>query len=212
MDFIIVDEAGEIFTFPVNPAEVNISRQKGLETVHVLSDGEYDFDQGERVKEITFSSFFPKEYDASYCKYTNLPDPQTAMNRLNTYMLSKKPVRFIITETAVNVPVFVASHNTSFQGGDPGDVYFELALRTWREMKTGVKAGTAQANATNKAARSDLKKKSKTYTVKSGDTLSKIAKLELGNSADWKKIYSLNQKVIGKNPNQIRPGQKLVLS
>lgn len=48
------------FQFPVNPEEVNISRSKGYETVNMLEHGEFDFAQGEKVKEITFSSFFPK--------------------------------------------------------------------------------------------------------------------------------------------------------
>ncbi len=56
-----------------------------------------------------------------------------------------------------------------------------------------------------------MKEKSKTYVVKPGDSLSKIAKLELGNSSVWNKIYQLNKKVIGSNPNAIKPGQKLVL-
>lgn len=57
-----------------------------------------------------------------------------------------------------------------------------------------------------------MKEKNKTYTVKSGDSLSKIAKLELGDSSKWNQIYKLNQKTIGKDPNAIKPGQKLVLS
>lgn len=57
MDFILKDGAGNEFKFPVNPEEVSISRQKGFETVNILSHGEYDFAQGEKVKEISFSSF-----------------------------------------------------------------------------------------------------------------------------------------------------------
>lgn len=49
------------FQFPVNPEEVNISRSKGYETVNMLEHGEFDFAQGEKVKEITFSSFFQKD-------------------------------------------------------------------------------------------------------------------------------------------------------
>ena len=57
-----------------------------------------------------------------------------------------------------------------------------------------------------------MKEKNKTYTVKAGDSLSKIAKLELGDSSKWNQIYKLNQKMIGKDPNAMKPGQKLVLS
>ncbi|MEK4525005.1 LysM peptidoglycan-binding domain-containing protein [Paenibacillus sp. FSL H7-0942] len=198
------------FQFPVNPEEVNISRSKGYETVNMLEHGEFDFAQGEKVKEITFSSFFPKRYDPSYCmdeKY--FLDPRVAMNVLNTFLISKKPLRFIISETGVNVPVFIVSLNSSFRGGETGDIYFDLTLRTWRDSKVE-KVGSA-ASASKSGSRTDLKKNSKTYTVKSGDSLSKIAKLELGSSSKWNEIYKLNAKIIGSDPNRIKPGQKLVM-
>ena len=48
-----------------------------------------------------------------------------------------------------------------------------------------------------------------TYTVKSGDCLSAIAK-KLGLNG-WNSLYSSNKKLIGTNPNRIYPGQKLVI-
>ncbi|WP_433620802.1 LysM peptidoglycan-binding domain-containing protein [Paenibacillus cellulositrophicus] len=207
---------GERFTFPVNPEEVIISRQKGLDTANILSSGEFDFPQGDRIKEISFSSFFPKVYDESFCKggKSELPDPQVAMNKLNDFLVMKTPLRFVISEAGINVPVFVASHQTTFRGGEPGDVYFDITLRTWRELKVAKTAGsgTGGGTAVNKKQRTDMKENNKTYTVKAGDSLSKIAKLELGDSSKWNQIYKLNQKVIGKDPNAIKPGQKLVLS
>ncbi|HET6786174.1 MAG TPA: LysM domain-containing protein, partial [Erysipelotrichaceae bacterium] len=44
------------------------------------------------------------------------------------------------------------------------------------------------------------------YTVKKGDTLSKIAKV-LKTTVD--KLYSINKDIIGSNKNLIRVGQKL---
>lgn len=210
MEFILKNGKGKEFIFPVNPEEVTISRQKGFETATILTFGEFDFPQGNKIKEISFSSFFPKEFDESYCKGSrdSHPKPQTAMNTLNEFLVSKTPLQFIITETAVNVPVFVASHQSTFRGGEQGDVYFDLTLRTWSEMKV---AKTAGASGINKKPRADMKEKSKTYTVKPGDSLSKIAKLELGDSSKWNQIYTLNRQAIGNNPNAIKPGQKLVL-
>jgi LysM repeat protein len=48
------------------------------------------------------------------------------------------------------------------------------------------------------------------YTVKPGDSLSKIAAIH-GITGGWQSIYSKNKTVIGKNPNLIHPGQRLVL-
>lgn len=46
------------------------------------------------------------------------------------------------------------------------------------------------------------------YVVKKGDNLSKIAKKY---KTTWKSIYNTNKKVIGSNPNLIKPGMKLVI-
>jgi nucleoid-associated protein YgaU len=50
-----------------------------------------------------------------------------------------------------------------------------------------------------------------TYTVKSGDSLSKIAKQHLGDANRWREIYETNREVIGANPDLIKPGQQLRL-
>jgi nucleoid-associated protein YgaU len=47
-----------------------------------------------------------------------------------------------------------------------------------------------------------------TYEVKSGDSLSKIAKRVYGNASAWKKIYEANRDLL-KDPDKIFPGQKL---
>jgi nucleoid-associated protein YgaU len=47
-----------------------------------------------------------------------------------------------------------------------------------------------------------------TYEVKSGDSLSKIAKRAYGDANAWKKIFEANSNIL-KDPNKIYPGQKL---
>jgi nucleoid-associated protein YgaU len=49
---------------------------------------------------------------------------------------------------------------------------------------------------------------SRTVTVKAGDSLSKIAKSELGDASQWKAIYEANKDKI-KDPDMIHPGQVL---
>jgi nucleoid-associated protein YgaU len=48
----------------------------------------------------------------------------------------------------------------------------------------------------------------KIYEVKSGDSLSKIAKREYGDANKWQMIFEANQDIL-KDPNKIFPGQKL---
>lgn len=48
----------------------------------------------------------------------------------------------------------------------------------------------------------------RSYTVKAGDSLSKIAKALTGDLNNWKAIYEANKDTIT-DPNVIRPGQVL---
>ena len=50
----------------------------------------------------------------------------------------------------------------------------------------------------------------KTYTVKAGDTLSKIAKETLGNAGAYMKIFEANKDQLS-DPDKIKPGQVLKL-
>ena len=50
----------------------------------------------------------------------------------------------------------------------------------------------------------------KTYTVKAGDTLSQIAKDQLGSAGSYMKIFEANKDVLT-DPDKIKPGQVLRL-
>jgi nucleoid-associated protein YgaU len=49
------------------------------------------------------------------------------------------------------------------------------------------------------------------YTVVSGDSLSKIAKHHYGDASKWHQIYDANKSTIGSNPDHIEVGQVLKL-
>ena len=51
----------------------------------------------------------------------------------------------------------------------------------------------------------------KTYTVKSGDTLSGIAESEMGDANRWRELYAANKDAVGDNPDMIHPGLELTI-
>ena len=53
-------------------------------------------------------------------------------------------------------------------------------------------------------------KETKTYTVQSGDTLSKIAKEHYGDANRYMEIFNANKDKLS-DPNKIQPGQVLVI-
>ena len=72
-----------------------------------------------------------------------------------------------------------------------------------------VKAGAQPTSATQSIPQPTPAKASlKTYTVKSGDTLSEIAKRELGSATKYMDIFNANRDQLN-DPDMIKPGQVL---
>ncbi|MDR3703728.1 MAG: LysM peptidoglycan-binding domain-containing protein [Candidatus Sulfopaludibacter sp.] len=74
-----------------------------------------------------------------------------------------------------------------------------------RAENTGAQPQTMTASAAVSGGQSTRR-----YTVKAGDSLSKISKQFYGNANDYRKIFDANRGVLT-DPNKIQPGQELVI-
>jgi LysM repeat protein len=81
------------------------------------------------------------------------------------------------------------------------------AIKTIPEWKNDI---VADIKVTGGPATAKSQATAKTHTVKSGDTLSKIAKEHLGDGNAYMKIFELNRDQL-KDPDMIKPGQVLKL-
>lgn len=98
-----------------------------------------------------------------------------------------------------------------------GKLYFhgtvqsqEEANKIWDAIKTVPSWGqevVADIRASNPAG-ADAAQAGSTYTVKAGDTLSKIAKQVLGNANAYMEIFNANRDQLT-DPDKIQPGQVL---
>jgi nucleoid-associated protein YgaU len=75
-------------------------------------------------------------------------------------------------------------------------------------LEAAEEAAAASAPAAAAAPAAPASGGGRSYTVKAGDTLSKIAQALTGDLNNWKAIYEANKDTI-KDPNVIRPGQVL---
>lgn len=81
-------------------------------------------------------------------------------------------------------------------------------IPTWRDEIVADIRVTGTATAAAPAAPAAAAAAAHTYTVKAGDTLSKIAKQMLGNASDYMRIFEANRDQLA-NPDLIKPGQVL---
>lgn len=213
MEFWLKKSNSDKIMLPVNPESFAFTEKHNNTSVNVNSIGEVNLLGKRDLKTGTISSHFPKR-DRNYANNSGRQAPYTYINKLLSWKSSGKPVQLIITGTKINFQVTIETLKYGEQDGT-GDVYYDLTLKEYRavEIKKTKLKKTKKKKTTKKKSkpkRPAAKKKTKTYTIKSGDCLWNIAKRFYGNGAQYTKIYNANRGKI-KNPNLIYPGQVLTI-
>ena len=110
--------------------------------------------------------------------------------------------------------IFDKKTDSSFGDNPAGGQSSQKRAADFSDTNTGPTAGSGSADfsdvsggGSSSAPAADT---GQTYTVKSGDSLSKIAKHFYGDGNKWHQIYEANRDKI-KNPDLIHPGQVLDL-
>lgn len=189
--------------FPVLPAEYTISSSSNNTSVHVTALSEVTLLGDRNLEEISFETFIPKYYDAQFCDCTPQYSPTEFASILE--QMKRSGVCRLTMSGVFAGQVTIENLDTSENDGT-GDVNVSLTLKEYvKPVVTKVSTRVIQETRTAKAGSGAAK----TYTVKSGDNLSKIATSQTGKSGNWRTIYSDNKGVIGSNPNLIKPGQQL---
>lgn len=201
---------------PVNPPEVSIESPFDINVVKIAALGEVSFSGERNLKRISFESFFPRDYNSSYCEYERLMAPEQWVAQIEKWRDTRKNIRLIITGTTISIPVYVTEFSyTPERAGEPGDIYYSISFVEYRPVQPKLLyTPTAPSKPTAAPAKqrpTEPKPLPKTYTVVKGDSLWKISKRVYKDGAQWRRIYDANKSVIGKNPNLIYPGQKLVI-
>lgn len=210
--------------FPVSPETLKIDSPYGVNKVNVAHKGEFTQVGFRGLKSIEFSSFFPQHYNETYCTYKFKKGPDWHRHRIEAYRDKRKPLYFVVPALRISMKVLIESFEYEYRGGQDRDIYFTIKLVQYKEPPNTLlkkkKGGTAKKPGASKSTgkkstrakkTTNTVKKGQTHTVKTGETLAKIAKKYYGDTKKWRDIYELNKKKIGNNPNNIKVGVKLVI-
>lgn len=218
IEFWLTNERNtERVRLPVNPEGLSVVSPFGFNDVTVANLGEVSIFGDRGLKEFSFSTFFPAKYNPSYCEYRSFKAPYTYVAIFEKWRDTKLPLRFVVTGTKINYLVTIRDFTYDIEkAGSPGDIYFSISLKQFKWVAVRYEA-TKTTTTKPKATRPPSTKKTtttttkRTYTVKKNDSLFLIAKRYYGNGEKWSTIYNANKKVIGKNPNKLKAGMKLVI-
>ena len=216
---IFFDYNNTTYRIPVNPEELKAENNLSIDKYNVLGLGEVAVANYKELNSYSFETEFPFNI-TSYINYNkDFKNSDFWINLFETWMKNKTVVRFIATNGLgkdINTLVLISNMGVTEKAGEEGDKYISLELLEYREFNKKIaviktendKGTTSKVNSST--PQSNPKATTKTYVVKSGDTLWGIARTYYGNGAQYPKIFNANKNIIS-NPNLIYPGQKLVI-
>lgn len=223
---------------PVAPPKIKTDIRNKNKTIELINDGEVNLLKTPGLTEISFAILLPnKQYP--FGKYLDgFKNASHFLSVFEQYKVSKKPFQFIISRTLpdgtvpfhTNLRMSLEDYNYEDTTAEGFDIKVTLNLKQYKDYGTKtakitpVTRNTAVvASETKRADGAGANNLGKTYKIKSGDTLSNIAKKYFGKASLWKDLYLANQAIIeiaarkrgrksSNNGHWIYPGTIILLS
>lgn len=212
VEFWLKDNKNLYLQLPVNPESVRYESPFGINTVNIASLGEVSVPGERGLKSVSFSSFFPRDYNSTYCEYEGFLTPWEWVDQIEVWRDTRKNIRLIIAGTPISIPCYVSEFTLEPEkAGEPGDVYYSLTLVEFRPIKAKqvVAKNTSIKIASERPIAADTKPNS--HKVEYYDTLWSLAKRYYGDGTKENVIYDANKSVIGKDSRALKSGMVLKL-
>lgn len=187
---------------PVTPPSFEVSHGINVETINIHKLGDVNLPGYGTLATIKIECVLPGQ-KYHYVQPKAKINPYGYIKKFTSWCDKHTILRFIVSDTTVNIPVFISDVVYSEKDGT-GDVYVSLTLNEYRELTV------IQTKKTKNMPRYAEKKSAsvETYVIKKGDTLWAICRKYYGDPTLYKKLAGYNNI---KNPNLIYTGKTLKL-
>ena len=184
--------SGKEMLFPIMPSSFNLEGSSTIHTSTVVKLGEVSVYGGNNLRRSSIDSFFPsRKYH--FVKTPSLQEPYDYVNQIRDWMNKGQDVRFIITETDINMLCFIESFEYGEQDASR-DVYFSISLVECKIPKLIYENLNPTTNTPRPETPQDSQtSQQKTHQVKKGDCLWSIAQRYYGDGSLYPKIKEANK-------------------
>ena len=121
---------------PVLPSEYVVQSAQDNTSVNIIGLGEVTLKGKRKLRTISFSSFFPKRYDRSFCEFSGIKSPRTYVDLIEK-MKQSGTVKLIITGAPLSFRCTIESFEWGENDGT-GDISYTISLKEYRAPSTSV--------------------------------------------------------------------------
>ncbi|MFS0727038.1 LysM peptidoglycan-binding domain-containing protein [Paenibacillus sp. 1P07SE] len=193
----------DVFYFPVLPEKLELQKKGKGKVYDIVGLGEINAIQSRELAQISFESVLPAvdyPFISEQARAHNpaLLKPQWYVDKINSWMERKRPVRLIFTGGSfpINLAVSIEQFDRWEEAGTSGSIGFTLTLQEYvfyeAKRVTTIQVDGQTKLTEGESQRPDERELPATYTLKAGDTLIKVARQVLGSDARWRELQQLN--------------------
>lgn len=213
MEIYLTDTVtGYKMSFPMIPEETTTTAKTRFQQYDIMSKGEVMQPLGDNLTHFSWSGRLPGAKREGEPYVVEPIDPQAIQEFWSLLRHSGHMAHLMLTGTPINHDVYLEDYDVRQSGGH-GDYLYTISFVQAASLtvETESEEAAAKGETSSKAPKTEDRgdnQKAKTYTVKKGDTLWRIAEKHLGAGSKYPEIASLNGL---KDPNKINVGQVLNL-
>lgn len=182
----------EVIQLCMTPEVVKAKTEANFRSYNIVEQGEIKFPKGEKLTVVSWSGILPGANIllSNFVTLSAWQPPREIVSDLKRWREDGDKVRVLITQTPINLDVFIKSFDYEMSGGQ-GNIKYSLELIAAKELRVMTVAESEAAREQELRTRSALKSKTGSRISK-WNNIWEAAQIMLGNGGDWGRLAERN--------------------